>query len=146
MASYRLRDPAVPPGVYVAEFDGVEHITHDTYGDGLMWKFVIARGRFKGRSVARVTSPDPTIRNSCGRFLAALVGKAPVDGLEVDPADYEGELYRITVAETSSGGSRVESFVRERLPDDTPDPGSDQQVIDLGAINDRFRETDADVE
>jgi hypothetical protein len=118
MAKYKIKDPSVPPGVYLAEFDGMEETSHEQYGPGWLWKFIVAKGRYKGRTVARTTSPDPTVRNACGKFLAGLAGKSPEDEMEFDPEDFEGELYRVTVAETKNGGTRVDSFVRDKIDDD----------------------------
>ena len=50
-------------------------------------------------------------------FLAGA-GKSPADGLEIDPEDFEGESYIITVAEATQGGTRVESFIRESAAED----------------------------
>jgi hypothetical protein len=113
MSLMRIVDNSVPPGVYHATFDGVEQTHHEVYGDGLVFKFVVDRGRFKGRAVTRVTKPEATLKNSCGVFLAALAGKTPADGLEIDPADHEGRKYLCTVTAAKNGGSRVENFVRE---------------------------------
>lgn len=126
MGVMTIKDPSVPAGVYVTEFDGVEETTHEQYGDGLLWKFDVVKGRFKGRTVFRTTKTEPTIRNSCGKFLAALAGKAPQDDLAVDPGDYEGERYIVTVCESATGqGTRVDSLVRESVDDSEPGDDSD---------------------
>ena len=54
----------------------------------------------------------PTPKNSCGRFLAALAGKAPAEDLEVDTDDYVGQTYMVTVGASQDGSStRVDVFV-----------------------------------
>ena len=56
--------------------------------------------------------PEPTLRNSCGKFLAALAGQKPADGLDVDTDDYLGHQYKVMVTEAQSGDStRVDSFM-----------------------------------
>jgi hypothetical protein len=133
----KIIDNSVPPGVYTCSFDGTEETTHEQYGDGLLWRFIVERGRFRDRMVTRTTKTEATLKNSCGAFLAALAGRAPSDGLEIDPADYEGRRYICTVAATKNGGTRVESFVREqRLEEDQPDERDPNDEMDEAAAHD----------
>ena len=101
----------LPIGAYLAEFDGVEGTDHPEYGDGIKFTFTVTDGPQKGRECFRTTKREPTIKNSCGRILAALAGVKPSDGLDVDTDDYIGHVYNVIVTESQSGDStRIESL------------------------------------
>ncbi len=105
---------SLPVSEYRAEFVGIETTTHFEYGDGLKWTFVIAEGPQKGRECYRTTKCEPTPRNSCGKFLAALASVEASDGLQIDPDDFVGQIYNVIVEEAQSGlSTRVESFTAE---------------------------------
>lgn len=119
MVKMTIKDKSLPPGEYLAEFDGVEESTHEKYGPGLQWRFVVVKGRLKDAECFRTTKVEPTTKNSCGRFLASLAGKSPQDEMDIDPEDYEGQRYIISVRETPNGQStRVETFIAEKVDDE----------------------------
>ena len=118
MPKFTIANNSLPVGAYRAEFVGIETTTHVEYGDGMQWKFVVADGPHKGRETYRTTKCEPTPKNSCGRFLAALAGVKPSDGMNFDTDEFTGKLYDIMVTESQSGEStRVDSF---SPADDTP--------------------------
>lgn len=115
--------PCTPIGAYETEFEGFEETDHPKHGVGRKWIFAITRGKHRGEKVSRTTKPDPTPKNSCGRFLAALAGKSPAKDMEIDPDDFIGCRYRVIVAASpESDGTRVETFVRMDDDEDDDDP------------------------
>ena len=109
-----VKNSGVPIGSYVCEFVGTEPVEHDEYGDGLKWIFKIVEGTLAGKECFRTTKPEPTPKNSCGKFLAALDGKTPADGLDIDTDDFIGRRYAVMVGASQGGDStRVETFVPE---------------------------------
>ncbi len=111
MTELTIENSCVPVGDYLAKFVGVKVTNHVEYCDGLRWTFSITEGEHKGRECYRTTKTQPTSKNSCGRFLASLSGAKPSDGLTLDPDDYVGQVYNVTVTEGQSGDStRIDSF------------------------------------
>src|SRR6266536_832529 len=110
-----MTELGAPQGTYRAKFAGVqprEPMAGTDYGPGLEWRFEIVDGPHRGRVVARTTSPEPTLKNSCGRMLTGLAGGALRLGEEFDPAAYLGRLYVVTVEVNSTGsGTRVGTVV-----------------------------------
>ena len=120
----KIANNQLPVGGYECSFDGAEESTHEVYGDGLRWCFTVERGKHRSAKAYRTTKPEPTPKNSCGRFLAALAGKPPTDGLEIDLDDYIGRRYSVIVGESEGGSTRVESFARMSDDDTADDEGS----------------------
>ena len=111
MPKFTIANNSLPIGQYRAEFLGIEATAHVEFGDGLQWKFLVSEGPQKGRTAYRTTKNEPTPKNSCGRFLAALKGEKPADGSEVDPDEFVGKLFDVMVTESQSGEStRIDSF------------------------------------
>ena len=111
MPPLKITNNCLAIGAYKAEFVGVEVSNHPEYGDGLKWAFAVTEGPHQGREAFRTTKCEPSPKNSCGRFLAALKGERPSVDLEVDPDDFGGRTFNILVAESPNGEStRVESF------------------------------------
>ena len=114
MPKLTVKTSGVPIGSYVCEFAGVESVDHEEYGPGLKWIFRILEGQYTREECYRTTKPQPTPKNSCGKFLAALAGKAPADGLDVDTDDFIGRRYAVMVGASQGGDStRIETFVPE---------------------------------
>lgn len=125
----KIANNSLPVGAYECSFDGAEEADHEVYGAGLKWCFSVERGKHRGVKCYRTTKPDPTPKNSCGRILAALAGKSPADGLEIDPDDYIGRRYSVIVGESEGGSTRVESFTR--MSDDDADAADDDIPFDI---------------
>ncbi len=105
----KIENPNLPPGQYLAVFEDVTPTNHDKYGPGLLWSFRVTHGDESGRKAQRTTKPNPTPRNSCGKFLAGLVGGMPQEGQVVDTDACIGRQYRITIADTNTPGiTRIE--------------------------------------
>ena len=115
MPKLTVKTAGVPIGSYTCKFVGTESVDHAEYGDGLKWIFQVVEGSLSGKETYRTTKPDPTPKNSCGKFLAALAGEAPSDGLDVDTDDYIGRRYMVMVGASQGGDStRIETFVPEK--------------------------------
>lgn len=122
MVAFTIRNAGVPVGEYLAEFVEAEERVHEKYGPGILFKFKVCDGgEFDGREVGRTTSTDPTPKNACGKVLGWLAGVKPADNMQVDPDDFVGDRYRIIVAETDSGSTRVEHAIRVK-PDGSSNP------------------------
>ncbi len=114
MPRLTVTDPCLPIGNYLCDFVGAVPVTHEQWGDGLQWTFKVVKGALAGREAFRTTKPEPTIKNSCGKFLAALAGASPSDGLDVDTDDFVGCRYAVMVGASQDGKStRIETFVPE---------------------------------
>ena len=103
-----IKNNVVPIGTYPVEFTGLEEVASEMYGDGWRWDFTILAGEYSDRVVSRFTGNSPSPKNAAGKFLAALAGQTPRDGMEIDPDDYIGHRYNAMLAATASGGTRVE--------------------------------------
>jgi hypothetical protein len=104
-----VKPGAVPPGSYRAHLAAVESTQHDQYGPGLRFVFVVADGLFAGLEAGRTTGCVPTPRNALGRLLAGLLGRNLTIDEDVELEELIGRDYLIVVAETETGGSRVEA-------------------------------------
>ena len=112
-----IRRNVLPLGQYLCEFVGAEECDNDLYGPGWKWVFEVVEGEQEGRKALRVTSNLPTPKNSCGRFLAALSGKTPQDGLDLDTDDFVGRRYHVMIESCGNGDStRIASFVPADAP------------------------------
>lgn len=98
----------VPVGSYLGKFLGVEKVTND-YGDGLSWRWEIVSGPHAGQKVGRITTPQPTTKNVCGKIVAGVIGKPLSAGEEIDLAACVSKTYLLVVTEGERGGTRVES-------------------------------------
>jgi len=98
----------VPAGSYLARFVGVESIDND-YGPGLSWQWEVLTGPHTGQMVRRITTVTPSVKNACGKVLSGLVGKPVAAGEELNVAESVGNSYLVIVAETTNGGTRVET-------------------------------------
>jgi hypothetical protein len=104
----------VPVGNYTGTFAGLEPQPENKekgYAAGLRWKFVINAGLHSGQTASRISSATPTPRNSCGKMLSGLIGRALKEGEQIDPDQYIGKPYMIVVAAGQQGGTRVEAIV-----------------------------------
>lgn len=110
MPKLKVVNPGVPVGSYLARFADVEDI-ETQYGEGLRWAFEVTKGKFKGKETSRITSQDPTLRNACGKMLAAIIGSSLSDGQEVELDDFVDAEYHVNVEETDGGGTRVGSVI-----------------------------------
>lgn len=99
----------LPVGSYLGKFLGVEPVNND-YGAGLCWRWEITAGPHAGQKVSRITGADPSPKNTCGRILAGLTGKALSAGDEFEPGGYVGKVYILVVTQGQRGGSKVESL------------------------------------
>jgi hypothetical protein len=98
----------VPAGSYLATFLGIEE-TNNEYGAGLRWLFAVLSGPHKGLKTSRITSAAPTVKNSCGKVLSGITGKALTPGEDIDIESLINKTYLIVVGNTESGGTRIES-------------------------------------
>jgi hypothetical protein len=126
--SFNNTNDSVPVGQYEARFVGVEDTNHDEYGPGVAWKFEITSGIHKGQQTSRVTSPEPTRKNSCGNMIRSLAGGRVDEGEMIDVDQFIGRKYLITVGENSTGtGTRVENVMPAVAgPGGTREPGDEE--------------------
>jgi hypothetical protein len=95
--------------MYLAKLTGVEPVTNDQYGPGLRFKYSVAKGPLAGQSVARTTGCAPSPKNSLGKLLSGMLGRALSLDEEIEVDDIIGREYMIVVGVTDSGGTRVET-------------------------------------
>lgn len=103
-----LTSGGVPAGSYLAKFLGVEPTEAGQYGPGIKWSFEVITGRYAASKVCRTTGVFPTQKNSCGKMLMGISGKAN-EGEEIDLADYVGKTYLIVLVQRPEGGTSLES-------------------------------------
>jgi hypothetical protein len=114
MALLTVTTGSVPVGNYTGKFTGTEEVPANPekrYPAGLRWKFTIDAGPYEGQEVSRVTGPGPSIKNSCGKLLAGVVGRPLRENEQIDPDAYLGKCYMIVVAPGQEGGTRVEAVI-----------------------------------
>lgn len=114
MALLTVSAGGVPVGNYSGSFAGVETTPANTekgYPPGLRWKWVVGAGPCAGQSVSRVTGTAPSPKNSCGKILSGLLGRALKEGEAIDPDHYLGKQYLLVVAPGQGGGTRVEAVL-----------------------------------
>jgi hypothetical protein len=104
----------LPVGNYTALFAGIEPQPENKekgYAAGLRWKFTVDAGPCKDQTASRITGTAPTTKNSCGKMLAGLLGRAVAEKEQIDPDIFVGKKYMIVVAAAQGGGTRVEAIV-----------------------------------
>jgi hypothetical protein len=114
----KLGSGGPPAGTYTATFVGVEETNHEQWGAGLKWSWEITKGQHKGKKACRTTGTSPTPKNACGAMLKAIAGRPLAAGEEIDVEGFVGETFMVIVGETDSGGTRVESAIRNTPDDD----------------------------
>lgn len=103
-----------PEGQYLARFTGANPTTGQ-FGDGIEWQFEIVEGPYKGKVCSRTTALAPTLKNSCGKMLSRIVGRALRQDESADVAEFVGRLYQIEVGPKQSGsGTRVSNVMQAR--------------------------------
>ena len=77
-------------------------------------------GKLKGEQTSRIVAAKPTLRNSFGKMLSAMLGRALQKGEKIDIDPLIGRSFTIMVAATESGATRVEAAMPAPGSDDTP--------------------------
>lgn len=114
MAVFTVSSGAVPPGTYTGTFAGVENVPANPekgFGPGVRFKFTIVAGLFEGQTTCRVTGTSATQKNSCGRILSGLLGRALRDGELIEVDSFIGRKYMLVVAPGPGSGTRVDAIV-----------------------------------
>jgi hypothetical protein len=104
----------VPVGSYTGTFAGYEVQPENRekgYAAGLRWNFKIDAGPHTGQMTSRITGSQPSPRNSCGKMLQGLIGRALREGEQIDPDQFIGKRYMLVVAASQNGGTRIEAVV-----------------------------------
>lgn len=103
----------VPEGEYLGKLLAVEEWKEnaDKYGPAIRFVWEITRGDFQNQEVTRITGTRVTKKTALGKLLRGLKGGAIEPGEEIDPTQFIGREYLLTVAETDSGSTRVESAI-----------------------------------
>ncbi|SRR5579871_2024141 len=114
MPVFTVSSGGVPAGSYTGTFVGIEAQPENKekgYPAGIRWKFAIDAGPHAAQTASRVTGGTPSPKNSCGKMLSGLIGRALKEGEQVDPDAYLGKRYMLVVATGQGGGTRVEAIV-----------------------------------
>jgi hypothetical protein len=114
MALFTVSSGGVPAGSYTGTFAGIETQPENKergYPAGLRWKFTVDTGAYAGQTASRITGSTPSPKNSCGKMLSGLIGRALKEGEQIDPDDRIGKRYMLVVAAGQGGGTRVEAIV-----------------------------------
>ena len=108
----RVGSGGPPVGVYTCRFVGTEKTEHEKWGPGLAFRQEILDGPQATKIASRITGPEPSLTNGCGKMCSALAGRPLVPGEAFDPDDYIGQIYIVTVEATDSGGTRIGSMIK----------------------------------
>src|SRR5262249_51526918 len=81
------------------------------FGAGIRWKLTIDAGPHIGQTASRITSATPTPKNSCGKMLSGLIGRALKEGEQINLDEYVGKRYMIVIGAGQNGGTRIEVIV-----------------------------------
>jgi hypothetical protein len=100
---FTFQEP-VPVGPYPAKFVRAEETDGDKYGPGVAFIFEITHGPYAGRQVSRVTAPEPTPKNSCGKMLKGL-GVVLSKDADMRTERFVGSPYTVILEETQEGGT-----------------------------------------
>jgi len=114
MAFLTVSSGGVPAGSYTGRFTGTEEVPANPekrFGAGLRWRFVVDVGPYEGQMVSRVTGPAPSVKNSCGKMLSGVIGRALKENEQIDPDTFIGKRYMLVVAAGQEGGTRVEAVI-----------------------------------
>lgn len=107
----KMQEFGAPEGNYVGKFLGISPPRDEKPRMGrdgramppaIAWEWQIVEdvendGKYVGQNVGRMTSESPTNKNSCGTLLRGLLGRTPTPEEEIEPNDFRGRLYHITV-------------------------------------------------
>jgi hypothetical protein len=114
MPLFTVSSGGVPAGSYTGTFAGVEPQPENKergYPAGLRWIFKVDSGPQAGQTASRITGSTPSPKNSCGKLLSGLIGRALKEGEQLDPDQWIGKRYMLVVAASQGGGTRVEAIV-----------------------------------
>lgn len=103
----------IPEGEYLGRLTSVEEWTQNAekYGPAVRFAFEILKGDYKGQEAVSITSAKVTKKTRLGKLLRALKGSAIEPGEMIDPTQFIGREYVISVVETDSGSTRVENLI-----------------------------------
>jgi hypothetical protein len=99
----------LPPGIYFADFKGVEPFTNERVANKWKWTWEVATGTQKGRSATALTDQSITMQNHAGRLLVGLLGRSLSPGEDTGALWAElqrcvGKRFAVTVAMGPKGG------------------------------------------
>lgn len=106
----KMQSAGVPAGSYNAKFVGYEQ-DENQYGQCLRWEWEVQSGDKKGSKTGCLTALAPTSKNSCGRIIEGMLGKALAVGGEVDIDTFKGKTYIVNVKAGDNGGTHVDSVM-----------------------------------
>jgi hypothetical protein len=128
MLTKKETEYGAPTGVYQACFEGTMLLDSDTPRLGrdgrpmppaMEWRFVIHEGKYAGRIVSRITSREPTAKNSCGMLLDGVMGGTVPVGTSVNLDKQIGRLYLVTVQPSKSDPNRTQVVAVNLCPEKT---------------------------
>ena len=108
---FTCKSSGIPDGTYPVNFTEAEASTND-FGYGVVLRFEVINGEHVGETTTRIVSQKLSPKSGLFKFVTALGGRKLEPGEEIDLTSFYGVQGLAIVAETDSGSSRVESFVR----------------------------------
>jgi hypothetical protein len=107
------------PGLYAAKFRGVIELRDNgsprlgkdgkPMPPGIEFQFeIVTAGPFQGNIVSRITSKTPTMKNSCGRMLDGLAGRALGINESFNVDTCIGRTYQILIDRSAANPARTQ--------------------------------------
>jgi hypothetical protein len=94
-------------GRFLARFRGIKEYDNpkaigkngEKIPPGYMWVFQLQEGEDKGKEASKLTTKQPTLKNSCGKMLMAVAGRELGSKETINLDDYVGAFYMVTIRE-----------------------------------------------
>ena len=111
---FTMQNGGVPAGNYQVVFVGAEAFgdASSEYGPGVLLKWRVTTGEHDGAEPRRIVSAKLSPKSNLFKFVSALKGSKPESGEEIDLESFSGTKGMAIVAETESGSTRVETFLK----------------------------------
>lgn len=109
MAVHRVSDSdySVPTGTYSARLLGYTEkppsVQFPDSGNSYAWEFEIVEGLHARKTTSRWTRTKLTMSNNFGRLVREMLGRPLVNGEDVDPDNFIGKKFTITVGPSDDG-------------------------------------------
>ena len=111
MAVLRVSDStdqfSVPTGTYAAKLLGYKEMQPSAKfpdsGTSYVWEFEIVEGVHARKTTSRWTPTKLTMSNNFGKLVREMLGRPLVNGEDVDPDNFIGKKFTITVGPSADG-------------------------------------------
>jgi len=98
---------SVPTGTYPAKLLGYKEMQPSAKfpdsGTSYVWEFEIIEGLHARKTTSRWTPTKLTMSNNFGKLVREMLGRPLVNGEDVDPDNFIGKKYTITVGPSADG-------------------------------------------